>query len=83
MIAGAAGRMTADWIFFAVAVPAVLFAAVSKAGFGSGAGFASAAILSLVLTPTQALGMMLPLLLLVDVASLRPYWRRWHGPSAV
>ncbi len=75
--------MTLDLVFFAAAVPAVLFAAVSKAGFGSGAGFAAAAILALVLPPALALGLMLPLLLLVDLASLRPYWRRWHGPSAV
>ena len=75
--------MTLDLTFFAVAVPAVFFAAVSKAGFGSGAAFAAAAILALVLPPGQALGVMLPLLMLVDVASLRPYWRRWHGPSAL
>ncbi|MDX2483837.1 MAG: sulfite exporter TauE/SafE family protein [Pseudodonghicola sp.] len=68
--------------FFAVAVPAVLFAGVSKGGFGSGAAFASSAILALFLEPGQALGVMLPLLMLIDVASLKPYWRRWHWPDA-
>lgn len=71
-----------DLATLAVAVPAVLFAAVSKAGFGSGAAFASSAILALVLPPAQALGIMLPLLMLIDVASLKPYWRKWHTPSA-
>ena len=75
--------MEFDLTFFAVAVPAVLFAAISKAGFGSGAAFAAAAILALVLPPATALGIMLPLLMLVDAAALRPYWRRWHGPSVV
>ncbi|MGV6848741.1 MAG: sulfite exporter TauE/SafE family protein [Marinibacterium sp.] len=68
--------------FFAVAVPAVLFAGISKAGFGSGAAFASAALLALILEPGQALGIMLPLLMLIDAATLRPFWRRWSAPDA-
>jgi len=73
--------LTLDPIFFAVAVPAVLFAAVSKAGFGSGAAFAAATLLALVVAPGFALGIMLPLLMLVDAASLRPYWRKWSAPD--
>ncbi len=68
--------------FFAVAVPAVIFAGISKGGFGSGAAFASSTILALFLPPGIALGVMLPLLMLIDVASLRPYWRRWSWPDA-
>lgn len=74
--------VTWDPSFFAIAAPAVLFAGVSKGGFGSGAAFASASILALVLPPGQALGLMLPLLMLIDVATLGPYWRKWHWPSA-
>lgn len=58
-------------------IPTILFAAVSKAGFGSGAAFVSAAILALILPPTEALALMLPLLMLVDVAAVRAYWRQW------
>jgi len=68
--------------FFAIAGPAVLFAGISKGGFGSGAAFAAAAILALVIDPRMALGVMLPLLMLIDVATLRPYWRRWSMPDA-
>lgn len=68
--------------FFAVAAPAVVFAGVSKGGFGSGAAFAASTILALFLEPGQALGVMLPLLMLIDAASLKPYWRRWHWPDA-
>lgn len=68
--------------FFALALPAVVFAGISKAGFGSGAAFASSSILALVLPPGQALGIMLPLLMLVDVASLKPYWKRWSWPES-
>ncbi len=68
-----------DPMFFAIAALAVVFAGVSKAGFGSGAAFAGATILALVLAPGTALALMLPLLMLIDVASLRPYWKRWSA----
>ncbi|KIN60159.1 Integral membrane protein [Sulfitobacter noctilucae] len=70
-----------DLFFFLVAGPAVLFAGVSKAGFGSGAAFASATILALVVEPGLALGIMLPMLMLIDVTSLKPYWRKWSLPD--
>ena len=60
---------------------AAVFAGVSKGGFGSGAAFASVSVLALVLSPAQALGIMLPLLMLIDAATLRPYWRRWSWPE--
>ena len=68
--------------FFAVTGAAVLFAGVSKGGFGSGAAFASSAILALFLPPGLALGIMLPLLMLIDLATLGPYWKTWHWPTA-
>ena len=40
-----------DAMFFVFAIPAVVFAGISKGGFGSGAAFASASILALVLEP--------------------------------
>ncbi|MCX7561037.1 sulfite exporter TauE/SafE family protein [Sulfitobacter sp. F26204] len=70
-----------DLYFFCIAGPAVIFAGVSKAGFGSGAAFASATVLALVVEPGMALGIMLPLLMLIDVSSLKPYWRRWSTPD--
>ena len=74
--------MTFDLVFFLIAGPAVLFAGISKAGFGSGAAFASATILALIIDPGLALGVMLPLLMLIDVSSLKPYWRKWAWPEA-
>ncbi|MXQ09672.1 TSUP family transporter [Alphaproteobacteria bacterium GH1-50] len=62
-----------------MAVPAVIFAGISKAGFGSGAAFAAAPFLALILEPEQAIGLMLPLLMLMDVLTLRPYWRQWDA----
>ena len=71
-----------DATFFALAVPAVLLAAISKGGFGSGAGFMAAPMLALVLEPAQAIGLMLPLLMLMDVTGLKAYWRGWSWPHA-
>ncbi|MCG6557515.1 sulfite exporter TauE/SafE family protein [Ruegeria sp. 1NDH52C] len=68
--------------FFAVTIPAVIFAGISKGGFGSGVAFASASILAVYLDPGQALALMLPLLMLIDLATLKPYWRRWSWPDA-
>ncbi|MBV7410822.1 sulfite exporter TauE/SafE family protein [Maritimibacter sp. DP1N21-5] len=68
--------------FFAVATVAVVFAGVSKGGFGSGAAFAATPLLALILEPGQAVGLMLPLLMLMDVTALRPYWRKWDGRAA-
>ena len=67
---------------FALAALAALFAGVSKGGFGSGAAFAAAAILALVVEPAMALGIMLPLLMLIDFATLKPYWGRWRWADA-
>jgi len=74
--------MTFDITFFALAIPAVIFAGISKGGFGSGAAFAATPFLALILEPAQAVGMMLPLLMLMDASTLKPYWRKWDWPSA-
>lgn len=66
-----------DLPFFLIAGPAVIFAGISKGGFGSGAAFAAASVLALVVEPGLALGVMLPLLMLIDVSTLRPYWNKW------
>lgn len=68
--------------FFAVAIPAVLFSGISKSGFGSGAAFAAAPILALILPPAVAVALMLPLLMAVDLATLGPFWKRWDGVLA-
>ncbi|CUH65954.1 Sulfite exporter TauE/SafE [Thalassovita gelatinovora] len=74
--------MQMDLMASAIAAAAAVFAGISKGGFGSGAAFASAAILAIVLEPAQALGIMLPLLMLIDVSTLRPYWKKWNWPDA-
>ncbi len=63
-------------------MPAVLFAGVSKGGFGSNGAFAAAPLLALVMEPAQAVGLMLPLLMMMDVTGMRSFWRQWSWPHA-
>ena len=70
-------------MFFLIAGPAVMFAGISKGGFGSGAAFAASSVLALVIEPGLALGVMLPMLMLIDVSTLRPYWGKWDKRAAV
>ncbi|MCB1368815.1 MAG: sulfite exporter TauE/SafE family protein [Rhodobacteraceae bacterium] len=69
-------------MFFAVTIPAVLWAGISKGGFGSGAAFAATPMLALILDPGLAVGLMLPLLMVMDISLLRPYWGKWSWPNA-
>ncbi|WP_135507304.1 sulfite exporter TauE/SafE family protein [Roseovarius aestuariivivens] len=70
------------WDVFAVGVFAAMFSGISKGGFGSGAAFAGSSILALFVDPGTALGIMLPLLMLIDATSVRAYWRKWSWPDA-
>lgn len=74
--------MQLDLYFFAFAIPAVVFAGMSKGGFGSAAAFAATPFLALILTPGQAIGLMLPLLMVMDVTAIKVYWRKWDWKIA-
>ena len=69
--------MYLNFEFILIAASATVFAGISKGGFGSNAAFASAAILATIIEPGSAIGIMLPLLILMDLGSLRPYWKKW------
>lgn len=67
--------MLSDPLFYAAAVPAVALTGLSKGGFGGAFGFAAVPLLALVISPVQAAGMMLPILLIMDVVSVWAYRR--------
>lgn len=71
-----------DPTFLAFAIPAVLIAGLSKGGFGSGAAFVATPLIALALPPQQAVGLMLPLLMVMDATGIRAYWRRWNWHEA-
>ncbi len=58
---------------------AVFFAGFSKGGFGGSVAFVSSAILAIVMKPTEAVAFMAPLLILMDVGTLRSFWGGWDA----
>ena len=74
--------MLADPTVYAVACQGVFIAGESKGGFGSGASNVAAPLLTIFVAPAVALAVLLPVLMVIDLATLRPYWRKWHVQSA-
>jgi uncharacterized membrane protein YfcA len=70
--------MITDPWFYAAAVPALLLTGFSKSGFVAGSGAISVPILCLVIPPVQAVGIMLPILLVADLVGITTYWRQKH-----
>ena len=69
--------MILDPLFYIVAVPAVLLMGISKGGFGSGAGLFATPLMALTLPIPQAAAIMLPILIVMDVAGLWAYRGRY------
>lgn len=54
----------------------VYLTGVSKGGFAGGFGTLSVPLMALVISPTQAAGLLLPLLLVMDVFAVKAWWGR-------
>ena len=65
-------RMITDPLFYALAIPAILLTGISKSGFGGAMGGLAVPLMSLVIPPDAAAGIMLPILCAMDVIGL---WR--------
>jgi uncharacterized membrane protein YfcA len=64
--------MITDWQFYLVAIPAVMANGMGKGGF-SGVGALSLPLMSLVVSPIQAVAITLPILMSQDVVSIWAY----------
>lgn len=69
--------MVDDPIFYPIALIAVLIIGVSKSGFGSGLGVLGVPLMSLVIPPIQAAGILLPLLCVMDIFNVWHYRFTW------
>jgi uncharacterized membrane protein YfcA len=69
--------MIDDPAFYLVAIPAVLIFGISKGGFGGGLGIAAVPLMAIVVSPSRAAGILLPLLVLMDLIGLWAYRRSW------
>ncbi len=68
--------------FWVVAVPVVLLAGMSKSGFASGLTSLCTPMMALTVGVPRAAAIMLPLLMLMDVAGLQQLWRQ-RDPALV
>ena len=68
--------MIDDPWFYIAAIPAVLVLGLAKGGFGS-VGILVVPMLSLAVSPVQAAGITLPILVLSDIVALASYWGEW------
>jgi len=62
-----------DPLFYVAAVPAVLIVGLSKGGLGGGISLIGVPLMSLVIPPVQAAGIMLPILVAMDMVGLFAY----------
>lgn len=63
-----------DPLFYAFAIPAVIFLGLAKGGF-TGISMAATPLLALYLPPLEAAALLLPIVICQDAISIRVYWR--------
>jgi len=73
--------MITDPLFYALAIPAILVTGISKSGFGGAMGGLAVPLMSLVIPPADAVGIMLPILCTMDVIGLRRFAGSFDWPN--
>lgn len=68
-----------DPYFYLVSVPAVLLYGIAKGGFGGAIAMVSVPLMALVMSPTQAAAILLPILVVMDAFVVRSYWGVFDG----
>ncbi len=71
-------ELLTDPAFVAIAIIAVLVTGISKGGFG-GVALLAVPLMSLVISPIQAAGIMLPIMIPMDFLSIWMYRKRWDA----
>jgi uncharacterized protein len=66
-----------DPLFYWVAIPAIILVGISKGGFGSGVGLLATPLVALAVPMSQAAGILLPILCVMDVVGIITYRGRW------
>jgi uncharacterized membrane protein YfcA len=61
--------------FYFAAVPAVVLTGISKGGFAGAFGGLALPLMALAISPVQAAGILLPILILTDLFGLTRFWR--------
>lgn len=75
--------MIEDPWFYVIAIPAVLLTGISKGGFAGGIGLLAVPAMALVISPIQAAGIMLPILISMDLIGVWVYRTSWDKKNLV
>lgn len=70
--------LTDPW-FYLASVPAVLLYGIAKGGFGGAIAVISVPMMALVMPPTQAAAILLPILVVMDLLVVKTYWGVFDG----
>lgn len=73
--------MITDPLFYAVAIPAIILVGLAKGGFVGALAMLGVPLMALVISPVQAAGIMLPILIAMDVFALWSYRGVYHLPN--
>jgi uncharacterized membrane protein YfcA len=65
--------LTEPW-FYLASIPAVLLYGIAKGGFGGAIAVISVPMMALVMPPTQAAAILLPILVVMDILVVKTYW---------
>ena len=68
-------------LFWVAAITAVLILGIAKAGFGGGIGFVATPMIALTISVADAAALLLPLLIIIDLLSVRHYRGVYDKPS--
>jgi uncharacterized membrane protein YfcA len=68
-------------MFWLTAALAVVLVGMAKSGFGGGVGTVATPLMALTISVTDAAAILLPLLIIMDLFSLRHYWRTYDRRS--
>ncbi len=71
--------MFSDPLFYLVSIPAVMLYGIAKGGFGGAIAVLSVPLMSLVMPPTQAAAILLPILVVMDGFAVWTYWGHYDG----
>lgn len=63
------------WAFWVLSAVGVLLTGISKSGFAGGVGVITVPLMSIYIGPLQAAAIMLPLLIFMDIFSVRAWWQ--------
>ncbi|MBE9540029.1 MAG: sulfite exporter TauE/SafE family protein [Proteobacteria bacterium] len=66
--------MLTDPTFYLVSIPAVLLYGIAKGGFGGSVAVLAVPLMALVMSPTKAAAILLPILIVMDVLVVKTYW---------